>query len=312
MFEKRRASALGRGGVVILTGALCVLASGRAQAADEVQVYGIANFGGAGQCGTSDMTHSVHTATAAAFRAPFDLFKLASLWDETATINNSSAKGSLFQDASKKATGADTALDTGADEADVIYLHTHGNHTGPSIDTSVFPPKLVGPAFSKLSMGNSSFTCGARTDTDMLWGQSGGDLDIAVIKACQSGDHEVWSFGGYNSMQSSSGSLSMWNAFHGDSSCGGNVTDYVGDYAATSMSNGVGENWIDDAYDGAFWPWEDDDCPVSIVWGSSKSVRKNMFENGGFRDRKDTGSKSGSTYFFVAGCDPDHGSKLPE
>jgi len=312
MFEKRRLSTLVRGGAGIVCAALAVLAASPAQAANEVQVYGIANFGGSNQCGNSDMTHSVHTETAATFRATFDMYKLAMLWDETATLNNSNAKGSLFQDASKKASGADTTANAGGDEADVIYVHTHGGHTGPTYDLSVFPPKASGPAYSSLSMGNASFACSVRTDSDMLWGNTGGDLDIAVIKACQSGDYGVWKFGGYSSMKTSTSSLTMWNAFHGDSSCGGHVTDYVGDYAATSMNNGVGENWIDEAYDGAFWPWEDDDCPVSIVWGSSKTARKNMYENGGFRDRKDTGTKSGSTYFYVAGCDPDHGSKLPE
>lgn len=299
-------------GAGFVCAALLALASAPAQAADEVQVYGIANFGGAGQCGKSDMTHSVHTATAAAFRAPFDLYKATLQWDEVATLNNTSAKGDLFQDSTKQASGIDGTANSGIDDADVMYLHTHGSHTGPSVDWSVFPPKLYGPAYSTLSMGNSSFACGVRTDKDMLMGNTGGDLDIAVIKACQSGDYGVWHYGGYSSMRTSAGSLTVWNAFHGDSSCGNHVTDYVGDYSATSMNNGVGENWIDEAYDGAFWPWEDDDCPVSIVWGSSKSVRKTMYEYGGFKDRKDTGTKSGSSYYFIAGCDPVNGSKLPE
>lgn len=312
MSKRTGAHARVRGGAFVVCGALAVLVATPARAADEVQVYGIANFGGTGQCGKSEMTHSVHTETAAAFRAPFDLLKPLGKWDEVATLNNSSAKGSLFQDSTKISGGADATSNTGIDDADVLYVHTHGSHTGPGLDMSSLPWKTVGPAFSTLSMGNNSFACGVRTDKDMLLGNTGGDADIAVIKACQSGDYGVWKFGGYSSLKTGSGSFTMWNAFHGDSSCGGHVTDYVGDYSANSMNNGVGENWLEEAYDGAFWAWEDDDCPVSIVWGSSKAVRRSMYENGGFRDRKDTGTKSGSTYFYVAGCDPDNGVQLPE
>jgi hypothetical protein len=71
----------------------------------------------------------------------------------------------------------------------------------------------------------------------------------------------------------------------------------------------VGENWIDEAYD---WGVLEDDCPVSIVFGSSKSARRDMFTYGGWRDRKNTGSKTGSTIFYVRGCNPDNGSKLPD
>ncbi len=49
--------------------------------------------------------------------------------------------------------------------------------------------------------------------------------------------------------------MRMWNAFHGNSSCGNHVKRYVED----SLYNGVGENWLDEAYD---WDWgsNNDDC----------------------------------------------------
>lgn len=298
--KSERSRSGGLRGVPVIVCVAALLLPATASAADEVHVYGIANFGGSGQCGKADMTHSVHTSTAAAFRAPFELLQLGGLWDEISTRNNSSARGTYFTDASKNANGDDHAAGSGADEADVIYVHTHGGHD------------LDGTA---LSMGNASYMCEVRTDSHMLFGQGGAghDLDIAVIKACQSGDYQTWKLGGYGpDFTDPSSGFTVWNAFHGDSSCGGHVTSYVGDYSATSMNNGVGENWLDEAYDGAFWWWEYDDCPVSIVSGSSKSARKTMYEWGGFRDRKNTGSKTGSTYFYVAGCDPDHGVKLPE
>ncbi|WP_441290622.1 hypothetical protein ACSRUE_08960 [Sorangium sp. KYC3313] len=96
----------------------------------------------------------------------------------------------------------------------------------------------------------------------------------------------------------SDSTMTMWNAFHGDSSCGNHVKDYVGDYAISSISNGVGENWIDEAYDDSQFS-NDDDCPVSIVFGSSFASRELMYEYGGWRDRKNTGPKTGSTIYLL-------------
>lgn len=273
-------------------------------ALNETQVYGIAKFDGALQC-SNGSSHSVHTTTAAAFAEPFLDRQADGLWDTTHTRNNTSARGSYWTDATKAArcecTAQDMNTNAGVDEADVVYVHTHGGHS-------------VSPAFSNLSMGRSSYDCEVRTDDNMLFGNpaGSGDLEIAVIKACQSGDYETWANGGYFQFVTSDSRFSIWNAFHGDSSCGSHVTSYVGDYAASSFSNGVGENWIDEAYAGAFWWWEDDDCPVSIVTGSTWDNRELMYEYGGFRDRKNTGTKNGSTIYYIVGCNPDNGSALPD
>jgi hypothetical protein len=270
-----------------------IAASGNA--ADELHVYGIANFGGKGQCASSEMTHSVHTETASSFALWFNVLRQAGKWDDVRTRNNSSARGTYFTDSGKVATGQDSTTNFGADEADVIYIHTHGGHSA------------TGAGHSSLSMGNSSYICTVQTNSHMLWNS---DLDIAVVKACQSGDYGVWSSGGYDSFLNSKSPLSMWNAFHGDSSCGGHVTSYVFWYAITSTYNGVGENWLEAAYDREEGS-NNDDCPVSIVFGETSAKRLSMFENGGWKDRKDTGKKTGSTYFYYEGCNPDNGSKLP-
>lgn len=284
-------------------GVMLAAGSSPALAANETQVYGIANFGGSGQCGSSDQTHTVHTSTAANFAYTFNLLKTIGLWDQVNTLNNTSARGSYFTDASKAAscacTADDVATNAGTDEADIFYVHTHGGHDANS---------------SSLLMGNSSYDCSVRTNQNMLFGNPGGsgDLDIAVVKACQSGDYDVWKAGGYRQqLTDSDSSFTVWNAFHGDSSCGSHVASYVKWYSLFSINDGVGENWLDAAYDvdsGA----NNDDCPVSIVMGSSKSARENMFEYGGWRDRKNTGAKTGSTYFYMAGCDPNHGVTLPK
>ncbi|MCY1032442.1 hypothetical protein OV207_13300 [Corallococcus sp. BB11-1] len=82
---------------------------------------------------------------------------------------------------------------------------------------------------------------------------------------------------------------------------------YLDDYAANSKNDGVGENWLDEAYD---WGVFKDDCPVSIVFGKTQADRKAMDATGGWRDRKSTGEKTGSSYFFVKGCDPENGREL--
>lgn len=271
--------------------------------ANETHVYGIAQFGGAGQCGDIDDTHTVHTTTAGAFLAPFTIMTAFGRWSEAYARNDTSARGSYFTDASQAATCACTAddlnTDDGTDDADVIYVHTHGGRTTSS------------PYYTQLLMGNSSYACLPRTDNNMLFGNGSGDLEIAVIKACQSGDYNVWQNAGYRQQfNTSSGTFTVWNAFHGDSSCGSWVTTYVSDYAWSSEYDGVGENWMDAAYDNDSGS-NTDDCPVSIVMGSTSSLREHMYEYGGWNDRENTGSKTGSTYYYFSGCDPDNGVVLP-
>jgi len=271
-----------------------------AMAARETHVYGIANFGGSGQCGSPSQTHPVHVDTAAAFAAWFTVLKAEGLWDDVRIRDNSSARGSYFTDKSKAGscgcTADDTHTNSGADDADVIYVHTHGSHS-------------ESPAFSSLSMGNSTYDCSARTSENMLWNS---DLDLAVIKACQSGDYDTWKNGGYRQQFTTHNSVfRMWNAFHGDSSCGDKVTTYVKWYVSSSTFDGAGENWLDAAYDDNAGDG-DDDCPVSIVIGETHNKRVSLFENGGWKDRKDTGDKTGSTYFYFKGCAPSKGRKLPD
>jgi hypothetical protein len=96
-----------------------------AMAARETHVYGIANFGGTGQCGSTSQTHPVHADTAAAFASWFTTLKSQGLWDDVRIRDNSDARGSYFTDKSKGAscscTADDSHADFGADDADVIY-----------------------------------------------------------------------------------------------------------------------------------------------------------------------------------------------
>ena len=261
--------------------------------ANETHVYGISSFGGAGQCEAD--SHSVHTKTAQVVADYFTSLKSAGQWTDVRTLNNSSARTDLWTDAAKGAAldAKDTQLNAGVDDADVLFVHTHGGHNATYNR-------------SWLVMGNNVDWCEAITDVHMRLGN--GKLDIAVVKACQSGNIEIWEQGGYKQLVTSTSGFSIWNAFHGDSSCGNFVKRYLEDYTASSKNDGVGENWIDEAYD---WGVFKDDCPVSIVFGETKALRKSMFEAGGWKDRKNTGSKTGSSYFYVRGCDPDSGRSLP-
>ncbi|ACY14137.1 hypothetical protein [Haliangium ochraceum] len=263
----------------------------------ETHSYGVANFGGTNECGSSGQTHPVHTDTSQAFDDAFDALQSAGLWDSSLMRDNQLARGSYWEDPGKQpATGDDLRSNYGIDEADVIYIHTHGGHS------------INGTPRTWLKMGNASYDCSAHTNGDMFFDE---DLDIAVIKACQSGNYEVWQAGGYRQQFSNSSSqFRMWNAFHGNSSCGNHVTRYVDRYASNSTYNGVGENWIDEAYDRDLGS-NNDDCPTSIVLGSSSSNRDSMFEWGGWRDRKNTGSRTGSSIYYIGGCDPSSGITLP-
>lgn len=270
--------------------------SGEATALNEVNSYGIGTFGGTNQCGKMADSHSVHPATAAAFTLGFQMLKGASQWDNVNLYTNGQVNALQFTDAGKIASGLDQVGPKGSDAPDVFYVHTHGSHNATG---------------SSIMMSDNSQGCWPSTDGNMRFGNPGGDLDIAVVKACQSGDYDVWKTGAYRTqLTSTTGSFTMWNGFHGDSSCGGHVTNYVLLYSILSGQEGVGENWIDLAYDDDD-DADGDDCPVSMVFGSSKAARTSMYEHGGWRDRKNTGNKTGSTIWFIGGCDPTAGTTLP-
>jgi hypothetical protein len=288
---------------------LSCLAAGDAFASpsDNARAYGISNFGGVNQCGSSGQTHSAHSDSAAAFKAQMSFMTQFQLWGGTTQISSGNAGSNLFTDPTRSGqcscSQQQDASFFGLDSSPVAYIHTHGGHATAGKGKSFF---LMG----NNTGGNNCFT---GTDTNFLFGDpaGAGKLEIAIVKACQGADFDVFSQGGYRAMVPANSRFQVYNGFHGDSSCGGFVSSYVQEYVANSFGDGVGENWLDSAYDYDFFG--NDDCPSSIVYGNSKSARQTMFANGGFIDRKLTNaSKIGSTYFFVAGCAPLNGRKLPE
>jgi len=101
------------------------------------------------------------------------------------------------------------------------------------------------------------------------------------------------------------------NGYHGISYDQSANPGHVFDYIVDSQYNGIGDNWIDEMNDLANWAWEPaDQCATSVVLGDASASRANQFYNGGFRDLKSTGAHSGSSFFYIDGCDPDDGEKL--
>lgn len=287
----------------MLLSSFALTVSTGAFALDEVVTYGINNFGasGAAYCGSATLSsHSVHSATASAFRAPFTALTAAGAWDNADALTNASVTSQWLSDSSKLASGADETNSKGADDADVFYIHTHGSHVSAGASQ-----------YTSLVMGSSaSPVCSVRTDSHMLFGQAGNDNDIAVVKACQSGDYDVFVNGGYFALNENGSQQRLWNGFHGDSSCGAHVTAYAGTYAWISFAEGAGENWLDLAYDNDAGA-DTDDCPTSIAFGETSAKRESLYEHGGFLDRKDTGSKTAATMWYYRGCDPSGGRVLP-
>jgi|GEM_PF-6840558 hypothetical protein len=85
------------------------------------------------------------------------------------------ARADLWTDPAKGAAvdAKDTLANAGADDADVIFVHTHGGHR-------------ASPARSWLVMGGNADSCDAITEIHMRLGN--GKLNIAVVKVCQPGN----------------------------------------------------------------------------------------------------------------------------
>ncbi len=235
-----------RRSILVLPALAAILTVGAANASntDTVHAYGISKFGGANECGVPSQSHSAHTLSATSFTDQFVWWNQIQLWGPWVDVYDTAAASDFFTDPARSnvcncSSENDNAF-AGFDHAKVSYVHTHAGHS-------------VAGNRSSFVMGNSggAYTCNASTDTNFLFGNTsgGGQLEIATMKACEGADYTVWKQGGYKAMVPSTSHTQIYNAFHGDSSCGNFVADYVADYASDSFFDGVGENWIDEAYD---------------------------------------------------------------
>jgi hypothetical protein len=206
--------------------------------------------------------------------------------------------------------GADHVSTTGVDWADVAFYIGHGHH---ECDGTYY--------YSKYQMGENhgtqdGHTCAVRSadrtgssNGHMTYGEggSGEDLNALVLYTCEGVHYCVWQHGGYAPMDN--GHFCILNGFHGVATAPAGDADDVWYYVVSSSTSGIGDNWIDSFFcsscNGSY-----DRCPTSIIWGSSSTVRSNIFNYAGFKDFDDEGAHNGTTFFYISGCDPDNGEKL--
>lgn len=217
---------------------------------------------------------------------------------QTKRWHNQQVDGKDFVDPDLYSYGRDYHDDQGTDFADVIFLSTHGG------------AKCESPTYrSWWTMGasNTGETCSPRTDQHVQWGDE--DANVAMFMACQSAQKCVWENDGYD--QIATGSFSTLLGFHGFSWQTDANVSRINNHIVSSENDHIGDNWVDDMTYIHNWSWQDpEQCGVAIVWGSSSSKRDNQYYWGGFKDFNDTGSKTGSTYYYISGCDPEGGVSL--
>jgi hypothetical protein len=216
---------------------------------------------------------------------------------------DASVDGRDWTDAGKKPSLGDDEDDAeGADFADVALLNTHGGHIHEAAGY-----------YSYFTMGDAGSGCSPNTRDDIRLGNDGGDLEIAILAACQSGQYDVWTDGGYFDVRASDGTFNTWLAFHGNSFDGSTDVDRFEDYLEDSFENGLGDNWLDELYRNPVGA-DNEQCPIAIVFCEDESDCDSQFDWGGFKDRFKVAiadTKSISKYFYLGGCDPGAGPHLP-
>jgi hypothetical protein len=284
-----------------------------AQAADEFAGYGVEKYRGSdyGECSSSNLYFTIEQVSNFAKK-----FKKWSTWETVEKFSNKGVDGRDFTDTSKDVMsktgscgctactcyGKDHVSKYGADHADVVIISTHGSRNSAKTD-------------AYLVMGDNSNDCKPSWKNDMFWSE---DTDILITEACHSADRDVWlnsdrhSRTGFYAGIEESGQFRALLGYHGLSK---DKMSYFSapSFVNNSYSDAIVENWILEMYDSS---WKIDGekreiCPTAIVFGETNSLIDNFAENGGFKDRKDTGDKSRSTYFYIGDCDPHGAPALP-
>ncbi|MFN3197632.1 MAG: hypothetical protein ACE366_04280 [Bradymonadia bacterium] len=278
--------------------AACVLTAGTASAENEAVSYGIDEF--SSQCGSSDLSRSITFAEN--FDEVFDNWISEGKWGQSSLKTDANVDDYDWTDASKQGWGDDNDDNRGADHADVAFISTHGVSPTGGAYTSI----KMGDATTSGEGGND--VCSVRTDNHMHFGSDGGDLEIVILAACETGQYKVWDNGNYDGSRHRDGRLRTWLGFHGISydTLAGRITDY----AESSYYNGLGDNWIDEMYRNR-WGSDNDECPTSIIYGESTSEMNSQHDYGGFNDRNKSGTvKNKRKIFYIDGCDPKSAPEL--
>lgn len=282
--------------------------SAPAGAAGDFIAFGVTQFGGPNQ-GECDSSHLWWTTRQADnIYEVFDQWTQNGDWQGATKKKNQDVDGEDFNDATKWAPGKDDRAGIGCDSGDVCFLSTHGNayYGNPNADPLVY-----------WVMGDNSTGC-QPSSPYMLYGNTGssrvGDTEILIVDACNSGQYEVWQESSYPGVGffdfvDSSSSMSTYLAYNG---LAPDRYAFIDGYAEDVYSDGVGIDWLLEAYDAGNMGGNQDTCPVAIVFGETGALRDAMFDFGGFGDRKDTGSRDDADYYVVFGCNPEDGSPVSQ
>ena len=293
--------------------AMMLLAS-PASAKDEFAGYGVEKYNGSasGECDSSNLFWTINQVKN--FSKKFSKW---STWETVKLNENTAVDGRDFTDSSKddvtgdgscycsacSCTGNDDLNTYGADHADVVVISTHGSRSVSGVTAS-------------LVMGDNTNDCKVSWKNNMYWDS---DTDILITEACHSADYEVWDASdrfdrtGFYAGIKKEGQFRALLGYHGLSKDKNSYFSAPG-FVDDSYKDGIVENWILEMYDSS---WKRDGvskeiCPTAIVFGNTNSLIENFAENGGFKDRKDTGDKSRSIYYYIGGCAAHSATELPD
>jgi hypothetical protein len=291
-----------------------LLGSSLAQADDEFIGYGVEKYRGSshGECSSTNLWWTIDQVKNFSKK-----FKKWNTWETVVLHSNKYVDGRDFTDASKddytgdnsctcsscSCLGNDAASGAGADHADVVIISTHGSTRNSKKD-------------AYLVMGDNSNDCKTSWEQNMYWST---DTDILITEACHSADYTVWqnsnktSRTGFYAGIKEDGQFRALLGYHGLSKDKSSLFS-APSFVSNSYDDAIVENWIVEMY-GSSWKVKGtkaEICPTAIVFGESSSKTDNFAENGGFKDRKDTGDKSMSSYYYIGGCDPHKADALPQ
>jgi len=226
------------------------------------------------------------------------------IYDQSELWVNQDVDGRDFTDSTQIAWGQDSNDDQGTDFADVIFYSGHGSWI-----SSVNEVQLT------MGQSNAGESCrptisfDATLHAELGNGGSGEEADVFVSVSCYSGQYEAWSGGGFDLLSHASGQFNMLNGFHGVVWLESGTNTSLGQYAAAARYNGVGDAWLDYMYNGR--GASPDNCPTSLGWGANSVETADYYNNAGWLDFHNNGSRSYYTIQYICGCNPDDGETLP-
>jgi hypothetical protein len=307
-------------------------ASAHAETSYEVSTFGVQYYEGYCDYGEDD----VNLITEA--WSVFEVASNSSYWnyDIVRYWHDSHVDGEDFTDNSRYSSwGDDLAYDEATDWADTIFLGSHGwtscmemetpyedgdwqccGDDGNTCDTDY---DCTVNNHTSFIMGDTNH-CIVRTNDYSIYngniyfgntiaGQGTGDANIFFSGACSSIDPCVRHLGGYSDMDA--GTFNTYLGYYGThdlhSLGSGGGDSALHDFLQSATNDDIGPEFLahqhyENMHSGRGVAYV---CPMILIWGSSTANCNNMYNNGGFKDFKDTGTHTLKVMYFVGGCDPD-------